>query len=266
VERYFAGFSYSTELSQGEGSPLAHFLSVRRGHCQLFATAAAVLLRSAGLPARYVVGYYANPPPEGHQLILREWDAHAWAEVAMPGRGWMRVDATPPDFRGAAGRRSSIWQRVLDLWGLAEYRWLRTVVDYDARSQVESFQWVRRLLRPRLLGTGLWIIAGLILAWGLIFLLRTKTARTDIPLRLERKCFRILNRLAPERRPAETVQEALARMARLGPRAAQAAWAAEPLLARLEAARFGDHPLRPGDINDINQGISALRRRFQDVT
>jgi protein-glutamine gamma-glutamyltransferase len=266
VERYFATFSYSTEITQGEGSPLTHFLAVRRGHCQLFATAAAVLLRSAGFPARYVVGYYSSLPADGHDVILREWDAHAWAEVEVPGKGWMRVDATPPDHRGVTGRTITFWEQVLDLWGLAQFRWLRSVVDYDARSQVESFQWLGDLFRPGLLKPLLLFVAAAAFALLLLLLFRNRGRSVDLALRLERRCFVALAELAGERGPSETIEEALARIRRAGPRAAQATALAEPILARLSAARFGDRPLDSSDVDRISQGISALRSRFQDVT
>jgi hypothetical protein len=87
-----------------------------------------------------------------------------------------------------------------------------------------------------------------------------------LPLRLERRCFETLAPLAGERRPSETIEEALARIRRAGPKAARAAALAEPILSRLSAARFGDRPLDSGDVSRILKGISALGRRSQDVT
>lgn len=64
------------------------------GYCVHFATAAAVLLRQAGIPARYVTGYLVKVVP-GRSTTVREKDAHAWVECYIPGVGWMPLEATP---------------------------------------------------------------------------------------------------------------------------------------------------------------------------
>ena len=65
------------------------------GYCVHFATAAAVLLRAAGVPARYVTGYMTTVDPSGNASV-RAMDSHAWTEFYMPGVGWVVMEATPP--------------------------------------------------------------------------------------------------------------------------------------------------------------------------
>lgn len=66
------------------------------GYCTYFATALAVLLRAAGIPSRYVEGYYlADLDDEGEGLV-RNSDAHAWVEAYLDGMGWTTLEATPP--------------------------------------------------------------------------------------------------------------------------------------------------------------------------
>ncbi|MBQ2384189.1 MAG: transglutaminase domain-containing protein [Oscillospiraceae bacterium] len=65
-----------------------------RGYCVHFATAATVLLRAAGIPARYVEGYLVQAQ-EGRVSLVRESAAHAWTEYYVDGVGWMILDATP---------------------------------------------------------------------------------------------------------------------------------------------------------------------------
>lgn len=67
----------------------------RRGFCEHFASAFVVLMRAAGVPARVVTGYQGGEinPVDGY-LVVRQSDAHAWAEVWLEGRGWQRVDPT----------------------------------------------------------------------------------------------------------------------------------------------------------------------------
>ena len=67
----------------------------RRGFCEHFASAFTVLMRAAGVPARVVTGYQGGEinPVDDH-LVVRQLDAHAWSEVWLAGRGWVRVDPT----------------------------------------------------------------------------------------------------------------------------------------------------------------------------
>ena len=65
------------------------------GFCEHFASSFVVLMRAAGIPARVVVGYQGGEQhPEDNYWLIRQYDAHAWAEVWLPGEGWLRVDPT----------------------------------------------------------------------------------------------------------------------------------------------------------------------------
>jgi len=77
-------------------NPVDEFLfESRRGFCEHYAAAFVTLMRAAGIPSRVVVGYQGGEyNPAGDYLIVRQSDAHAWAEVWLPDRGWARVDPT----------------------------------------------------------------------------------------------------------------------------------------------------------------------------
>jgi len=67
----------------------------RRGFCEHFASAFAVLMRAAGVPARVVTGYQGGEiNPIDRHLVVRQLDAHAWTEVWLGDRGWVRIDPT----------------------------------------------------------------------------------------------------------------------------------------------------------------------------
>lgn len=67
----------------------------RRGFCEHYASAFTVLMRAAGVPARVVTGYQGGVVnPVGNYLVVRQAEAHAWSEVWLAGRGWIRVDPT----------------------------------------------------------------------------------------------------------------------------------------------------------------------------
>jgi transglutaminase-like putative cysteine protease len=77
-------------------NPVDDFLfTTRRGFCEHFAAAFVTLMRAAGIPSRVVVGYLGGElNTAGNYLIVRQSDAHAWAEIWTAERGWVRVDPT----------------------------------------------------------------------------------------------------------------------------------------------------------------------------
>ncbi len=89
-------FVYTLTPPRLEQDPVDQFLfETRRGFCEHYAAAFTLLMRAAGLPARVVTGYLGGEVnPVGNYLIVRQSDAHAWSEVWLPDRGWVRVDPT----------------------------------------------------------------------------------------------------------------------------------------------------------------------------
>jgi len=89
-------FYYSLKPPRLTRDPVDQFLfESRRGFCEHYAAAFVTLLRAAGVPARVVVGYQGGVFNEtGNYFIVRQADAHAWAEVWLADRGWTRVDPT----------------------------------------------------------------------------------------------------------------------------------------------------------------------------
>jgi transglutaminase-like putative cysteine protease len=91
-----AGFSYTLTPGLYLGDPVDEFwLDRRAGFCEHFATAFVVVLRAMGVPARVVTGYQGSDAEtmDGY-VIVRQSNAHAWAEYWTPGRGWVRADPT----------------------------------------------------------------------------------------------------------------------------------------------------------------------------
>ena len=100
LRRYFADYSYSLDNvnTDRETDPLLWFLErSRSGHCEFFASAAVLLLRSAGIPARYVTGFLAEEKsPVADYYLVRSSHAHAWCEAYLSDRKqWILVDLTP---------------------------------------------------------------------------------------------------------------------------------------------------------------------------
>ncbi|MCP5115410.1 MAG: DUF3488 domain-containing transglutaminase family protein, partial [bacterium] len=124
-------YSYTLQLLEREvDDPISHFLFDRRqGHCEYFASAMAVMLRTVGIPSRVATGFQGGiyNPLSGWQVI-RAADAHSWVEAWIPGSGWVTFDPTPAD--PSAGVLS-LWTRASLLIDAAEIFWQDWVLSYD---------------------------------------------------------------------------------------------------------------------------------------
>ncbi|MCK6502379.1 DUF3488 and transglutaminase-like domain-containing protein [Myxococcota bacterium] len=141
-------YSYSLEAPDLPGGgappdPLAWFLfESRTGHCEYFATALAVMLRSLDIPARVVNGFLGGElNPLGGWILVRQRDAHSWVEVNLGPQGWVVVDATPAG--GAAVTVASTWTQAGD-W--LTQRWQGVVLEYGLDDQLSGLARVGQAL------------------------------------------------------------------------------------------------------------------------
>lgn len=137
IERHLrSSYPYTIELPDtGQSDPVAHFLFERRkGHCEYFASAMAVMLRTIGIPARVATGFQSGTfnPMSGWYLI-RSSDAHSWVEAFIDGFGWITFDPTPPDPSSGA---MSLWQRAGLYLDAVDVFWQEWVVNYDLARQL----------------------------------------------------------------------------------------------------------------------------------
>jgi len=131
VHAYLGSFEYTTvrnhpfsDLVPGSETPLAEFLNTtKRGHCEYFATAATLLLRTAGIPARYATGYSVQDWSAWEKAwIVRERHSHAWTRAYIDGR-WMDVDATPAAWFAEEESLAPALQEFTDFLRWAGFRW-----------------------------------------------------------------------------------------------------------------------------------------------
>ncbi|MEM7294119.1 MAG: DUF3488 and transglutaminase-like domain-containing protein [Pseudomonadota bacterium] len=223
----------------------AFWFDTQRGFCSHYASAFVFAMRSAGLPARLVGGYLGGRYNVDHGYItVRQMDAHAWVEVWLEGRGWVRVDPTAavapqrvlvdldelfanePDLVAElAGRtRHFVPLRRLQLWlDSIEYQWQRLVVQYDEDA--------RTGLMDRWFGAGndgmqFAILAAAFVAvaalwWGVTLNFTSRSRRSDAAMvlaKLEKK----LARRDLIRSAGETVAQFLNRVAQEVPAQRQA--------------------------------------------
>ncbi|HSW46236.1 MAG TPA: DUF3488 and DUF4129 domain-containing transglutaminase family protein [Phycisphaerae bacterium] len=128
--------------------PIGDFLlDDRRGHCEYYASALALLCQYRGVPARVVVGYLGGDyNGVGEYYMVRERHAHSWTEVFVPGRDWVRYDPTPPGQGGS--QRNRWWLRAYTYVDYLQFQWNNQVVGFDDNVRRALFSgfadWLRR--------------------------------------------------------------------------------------------------------------------------
>ena len=225
-------------------NPVDAFLfQSRAGFCEHYAAAFVVLMRAAGVPARVVAGYQGGEVnPLNRTVIVHQFDAHAWAEVWLQGRGWMRVDPTAsvsPDriewgleraleqqggflsdsplslvrYRGVA------WLNTLRLrYDALTYRWQSFVTGFDRDRQFQLLNEVFDGISVRkflLVLAASWVLVLAPLAYSLLGRRRAREQRN-----CDRYYLQFCEQLAPlgfVRAPGETAGEYAARICRAVP-------------------------------------------------
>lgn len=139
-------YGYTLDLSgTPPADPLAHFLFERRaGHCEYFAAAMTVMLRTLDIPARYVNGFLPGEYNDvAEDYIVRASDAHSWVEVFFGEYGWIPFDPTPP-----ADERPKGWlSRLMNYYDWFELNWSEWVINYDLAHQATLAQNLQRASR-----------------------------------------------------------------------------------------------------------------------
>lgn len=121
IKDYFqANYYYSLYLGKESNSDTAlkNFIyNTKSGHCEYFATATVLLLRQAGIPARFATGYSVSEYiPEQDLYLVRSRDAHAWAIAYINGI-WQAVDSTPAQWKTLENKNAdTVWQTLSDTW------------------------------------------------------------------------------------------------------------------------------------------------------
>jgi transglutaminase-like putative cysteine protease len=192
-------------------TPLMEFLlKTRAGHCEHFATATVLLLRAAGVPARYAVGYSVQEQ-KGGQWVVRERHAHAWC-LAWVNGAWRDVDNTPASWAATEASRATRWEKITDAWSnvwfaFSKWRWGRG-------------EWKRYLiwLILPLIGLTVWRLMTQ-KQWSRAPQKAPANARVQARLGLDSEFYLIERRLVElglERHDGETLAAWLARLGREG--------------------------------------------------
>ncbi len=146
-------YSLSTYQVDDKLDPVSDFLLNRGrdqkntgGFCEYFAASFVMLCRSVGIDARMVTGYYGGEfNSVGGYYIVREKDAHAWAEYFVPGQGWLSSDPTSSEQLPDA-TASFLGRWVRETVQVGETAWLSLVVTFDNDSRRRLFAWIADLI------------------------------------------------------------------------------------------------------------------------
>ncbi|WP_309043395.1 transglutaminaseTgpA domain-containing protein [Marinobacter sediminicola] len=246
-----------------------------RGFCAHYAGATTFVLRSAGIPARVVVGYQGGESGAGNEyLVVRQYDAHAWVEAWVEGEGWIRLDPTAAisPSRIESGLREAVADEGSFLennWASAQrygnvaairwmsqqldrvnYQWQRWVVGYQGQSQLNLMSRLPGGFGMKELGylTAGIVGVGLLIA-GLIPALQIRRGRSkDRYTRLLDGWYQLCGRAGVPVRSGETPATLASRLAAAEPAVAESA----RLFARMVNSHYYSAASAPGSGNGDN--------------
>ena len=282
VERALAmfrdnAFRYTLSPPLLPDDPVDRFLcETRAGFCAHYSSAFVVLMRALDVPARVVTGYQGGEHNASDDYwIVRQADAHAWAEVWIEGRGWVRVDPTSavaPERieHGAAGLgalgaardgRAGPASDLLRRWRLSidavAHGWNQWVLSYDrTRQQSLLARFGLDATDPRELAGALAVALGIALALVALATLRPRGPRDPVEGAYARFCGR-LGAIGAPRLPAETANGYLHRIDRLlePPDAALA----RDIVARYNRLRYDPDTVTPERVRDLRRLVDAFK-------
>ncbi|MFZ9405699.1 MAG: lytic murein transglycosylase B [Burkholderiaceae bacterium] len=273
------GFRYTPEPPRLPDRMVDRFLfETRAGYCEHYASAFVVLMRALDIPARVVTGYLgAEQHPSGEYWIVRQADAHAWSEVWLAGRGWVRVDPTAAvaperidrgalSVRQALGTSTSLLpvlddHPVLRQWRLSidamTNQWNQWVLNYD-RTQQSAL--ISRLgldaTDPRVLTTALAIVLTLGIGIVALITLRPPAHRDPVRGAWERFC----ERLAAAGLPRQTQETPLHYLSRISPRLSPTTLtAAEQIVHDYCRLRYDQFNPNPEEVRRLRRMIDAFK-------
>ncbi len=282
---YNEAFVYTLRPPLLGAQPMDDFLfGTRRGFCEHYSYAFVVMMRAAGLPARVVSGYQGGEiNPINSSVIVHQFDAHAWAEVWLPGEGWRRVDPTAAvaperielgleeamfqegSFLSESPLsplrfRSVEWLNNLRLqYDALTYSWQRWVLGFDGADQLDLLQ---RLLggveplRVALFLLGSWALVLIPLSVSLLLRRRAPHGRAEERV-YQQFCAKLAARGLP-RDIGEAPNDFAQRVALAQPYNADAVWRITALYQRLAYRQSGTS-------NDSDKSTALLRSLRREI-
>jgi len=274
-----APFTYTLTPQLLPNDPIDGFLfETKEGFCEHFAASFVVLMRAAGIPARIVTGYQGGEYNTiSEYFMVRQSDAHAWAEVYLDGDGWVRVDPTAavaPErvslgFNGANGGEGALggigrdnavagaWLNLRQLWDSAAYHWSRHVLGYSAERQrglLEALG-MSDVTPARLV---LWLVGVMTVLLGLLTLILLRGAGRVVLSPAVRLYGRFCARLARIGLPRAAHEGPVEYAERVAAARGDLASEVRAIAQRFALLRYGD---APDGLSDLRSRVRAFRPR-----
>jgi transglutaminase-like putative cysteine protease len=286
IENYLKkNYVYSLDVTGGdENDPIGYFLfEDKRGYCEQYATAMALLLRAVGIPTRLVTGFLSGEfNVYGNYYTVRNSDAHAWIEVWFPSSGWIPFDPTPPAPDDGNVSLLAAFMKSVDF---VRWTWNRYFVSFSLRDQVETIlgaqsqshglgerlrnglaRWKSIVQSALHTGGGRFLVWVLLILAALgvairyrIFRKRGSTAESDRPARDPAAAFyyrllTVLQGLGASKSATDTPNEFIQKLgaSRLVP-------PLRDVTALYYRVRFGGEPLSPEEVLRIERALDTLR-------
>jgi protein-glutamine gamma-glutamyltransferase len=282
-------FFYTFEPPLLDNNPVDEFLFIsKRGFCEHYASAFTAMMRMAGIPARVVTGYQGDEmnPVDGY-FTVRQADAHAWSEVWLRGRGWVRVDptaavspariergmstalpqrfATPLIARFTPSWSTDAFQKVKFNWQAVTNAWNQWVLNYSPDRQKDTLERLG-------MKTPSWqdMVIALVIGMGLVslvvtgWLLKSRREYDPVQRAWEQFCQRIARAgvaRAPAEGPLDFARRAAAELCASRPASAALAHLLPRLQAIAEtyaALRYGPQHDAPG-VRQFTQMVRELK-------
>jgi transglutaminase-like putative cysteine protease len=277
------GFEYTLTPPRLDFDSVDDFLfNTKRGFCGHYASAFVMMMRAAAVPARVVTGYQGGEwNPIGEYWLIRQSDAHAWAEVWLDGRGWTRVDPTAvvsperlrrgifdliPSSLSAPGRlmRDTPWLADVRLrWDALNNWWNQRVLRFDYGTQIDLLKWFG-IQDPDWRALG-WLFGGGLVLWLLVIAWQVGRALRATPMdRLARAYTRLCRKLARAGAPREPHEGPLAYATAVARHRPDLTESVRALLSRYAELRYGtaaSADARSPDVIAFERAVARLRIR-----
>jgi transglutaminase-like putative cysteine protease len=273
-------FTYTLNLTRYDPTidPVLDFLfHLKRGHCERYATALTLMLRSVGIPARVVKGFRGADNLGDGSYVVRHHHAHAWVEALVPRRGgpslefdWLTLDPTPGESAEATDgfSLSRWWQELRDS---AAQLWQTLIVGYNADQQADLWDNLQSgHYLSALRKVGLVLLAVLVVSLGFVLLRRLprrRIAPSPGTATFYRRLIQLLGRHTPLRPASAQTPREFGETARqfLQRRRGLAALAELPgrVVELLYRVRFGGRPLTEPEGHTLDAELDRLADAFR---
>jgi hypothetical protein len=276
-------FSYTMDELPVSRNPLDDFLFVsKKGNCEYFAAAMAVMLRMAGVPSRLIAGYHGGTYNEsGEYYAVRQSNAHVWVEAwSDKEEAWVRYDPTPASNEAGAGEGG---ESIMGLFGMyldyINYRLSRVFMEYEGESQMRLLDAMRGFLaspREPLMAAldkfasaaGRIYFASVVLSGAICALLLQRYLKRGRETKkryrdefLKRRFLDAMKRRGFEKKPGDGLEEFTRRVrGKSGPNS-EIAVASGRFVELFQRFYFKDVPFPPAELAELDGIVKSIARR-----